>query len=133
MLLLGLVAARWALLSSIGQAIPDPKVVRGLVDTGASCTCIDPQVLGALGIQPSGKTSILTPSTGAAPLIVDQYDVSLAVYNNYDEAPCRISDLPVIESELRERQGFDVLIGRDFLSRCILHYNGVTGVYTLAF
>ena len=129
----GVSQARFTLLSSIGQAVPDPKVVRGLVDTGASCTCVDPQVLGELGIQPSGKTSMLTPSTGSAPVIVDQYDVSLAVYKSYDEVPCTISDLPVVESELRASQGFDVLIGRDFLSRCILHYNGATGIFTLAF
>ena len=124
--------ARSELLRSLGQNVPRRVVVRALVDTGASVTCIDPQVMKRLGITPRGKTPCLTPSTGAEHALMDEYDVCLSVYRNINEVPCRMENLAVVESVLNP-QGFDVLLGRDFLSRCILHYNGMTGRYTLAF
>ncbi len=49
------------------MAIPNPVAVKGLVDTGASCTVIDPTVVQRLGLTPTGSTMILTPSTGSTP------------------------------------------------------------------
>ena len=109
--LVGVSQARSAALSDVGQVIPPPVVAKGLVDTGASCTCVDPRLMQALGIPPSGKTTIVTPSTGTGVATVDQYDVSLAIYSTTTEPPYRIPNLPIVESELRARQGFDVLIG----------------------
>ena len=124
--------ARSALLRSLGQTAPSRVPVRALVDTGASVTCVDPYVMNRLGITPRGKTPCLTPSTGTAHVLMDEYDVCRSVYRNMNEAPCRIENLAVVESVLNP-QGFHVLLGRDFLSRCILHCNGMTRNYTLAF
>lgn len=131
--LIGVSKERAAALSKAGETVPSQRITEGLVDTGASCTCIDPRVMKALKIPPSGKAKMVTPSTGAGVSIVDQYDVSLAIYSRREEPPFKILNLPIIESELQANQGFDVLIGRDVLARCILHYNGEMGVYTLAF
>ena len=76
---------------------------------------------------------MVTPSTGTGVVTVDEYGVSLAIYSRTTEPPYRIPNLPIVESELRQKQGFDVPIGRDVLSRCILHYNGENGLHTLAF
>lgn len=124
--------ARAELLRSLGQPIPRRVTVKALVDTGASGTCVDPVVLQQLGVDSKGKTQVLTPSTGANHITVDEYDVSLSVYKTANEVPCKINDLAVIESELNV-QGFQVLIGRDFLAKCILHYNGQGRHYTIAF
>ena len=124
--------ARSALLRDLGEPVPDPIVVRSLVDTGASITCVDPGVLKQLGITSRGKTPCLTPSTGSAHALMDEYDVCLSVYRHTNEMPCRIENLAVVEAVLKPL-GFHVLLGRDFLSRCILHYNGMTRNYTLAF
>ena len=124
--------ARSTVLRSLGQPVPNAVPVRALVDTGASITCVDPQVMDQLDITPRGKATCLTPSTGEGHVFMDEYDVCISVYRDLHEAPCRIDDLAIVESVL-EPQGFLVLLGRDFLSRCILHYNGVTRSYTLAF
>lgn len=131
--MVGVSHARAAALQSVGQDVPSSVTCKGLVDTGASCTCIDPHVVSALGITPSGKTQMATPSTGTGVVTVDQYDVSLAIYSKISEPPYRIPNLPIIESELKVRQGLDLLVGRDVLAECILHYNGQTGLYTLVF
>ncbi len=131
--MVGVSQARSSALLVVGEVVPSPVLGKGLVDTGASCTCIDPDLMLALGITPSGKATMATPSTGTDVVTVDQYDVSLAIYSTTTEPSYGIPNLPIIESELRTKQGLDLLIGRDVLSQCILHYNGQTGLYTLAF
>ncbi len=76
---------------------------------------------------------MVTPSTGMGEVMVDQYDVGLAIYSTRTELPYRIPNLAVVESELMAKQGFHALIGRDVLARCLLFYNGTNGLYTLAF
>jgi hypothetical protein len=39
----------------------------------------------------------------------------------------------VIAADLLQAQGIHALIGRDILMQCVLHYNGTTGTFTLAF
>lgn len=113
--------------------VPSPVVVQGIIDTGASCTALDPTVITSLGLSPTGKATILTPSTGDKPVLVDQYDVNLSIYSTVDEPPYHIQNLPVIESKLSAQQGFQMLIGRNVLERCLLVYNGTVGRYALAF
>lgn len=114
--------------------LPHPQFfgAKGLVDTGASCTSIDPAVVQQLGLSPTGDARLVTPSTGNEPLDVVQFDISVAIYSKLDEPPLSIPILPAIETPLAN-QGFHMLIGRDILSRCLLVYNGVLGHYTLAF
>jgi hypothetical protein len=44
-----------------------------------------------------------------------------------------IHTLAVVEADLVKAQGFHALIGRDVLSHCFLAYNGMTGLFTLAY
>ena len=126
-------AARASALTLAKQPIPSIFNAQGILDTGASCTCIDPSVIAALGIPPTGKATMVTPSTGEGEVIVDQYDIGLAIYSTLDKPPLRFASLPVVESNLLARQGFHALIGRDVLSQCILNYSGADGTYILAF
>jgi predicted aspartyl protease len=50
-----------ALLTLAGQPVPNPYAIRGLIDTGATCTSIDTQILQQLGIPSTGTTRIHTP------------------------------------------------------------------------
>ena len=113
--------------------IPPLFQARGLVDTGASCTCIDPAIITALSLQPTGKSTVNTPTTGAQPKTVDQYDVSLIILATQGEAALYRPTVAVVEAELFLMQGFHALIGRDILSRCQLTYNGQRSFYTLAY
>lgn len=122
-----------AALTSAGQAVPSPVPIRGLVDTGASSTCIDPSVLSSLNLSPIGTVSVNTPTTGATPHDADQYDVGLVIPATTGALPLVIPAMPVVCSELLVGQGFHALIGRDILGQCVLVYNGATKVFTLAF
>jgi hypothetical protein len=119
-------------LTLAGQAPPAPQTGRGLIDTGASCTCIDPMIFAALGIQPTGIVPMLTPSTGATPQNAETYDVGIFIPNGQEPALI-IPTLAVSASELYAGQGFHALIGRDILERCVLIYNGKLPYVTLSY
>lgn len=123
---------RQAILHARDNPVPNPVIVQGLVDTGASVTSIDAAIPQQLGLIRRGTVPILTPSTGPDPVETDTYDVSLTIAAGANEAAYRIPNLSVCAQELAF-QGFQVLIGRDVLSRCLLVYNGTMGLYTLAF
>ena len=78
--LAGLVSdPRRAALVAASRPVPNPILINGLLDTGASSTCIDPAVMQALGLTPTGFVPIVTPSTGSTPHMCEQYDVSIAI------------------------------------------------------
>lgn len=106
--------------------------IRALIDTGASCTCIDPAHLTQLGLSPTAPASVHTPSTGGTAAQAWQYDVSLTIVSTVNEPVLSLGIVPVLGSELR-KQGIDALIGRDVLAGLVFHYNGSTGFYTLAY
>lgn len=113
--------------------MPNPINIQGLIDTGASNTCVDPAVLTALGLTPTGSTMMNTPSTGAQAVPVDTYDISLVVYAAQPHSPLIHHTIPVVCSELLASQGFHALIGRDILKSCLLMYDGQSGIFSLAF
>ncbi len=115
---------RQALLAA-SLPVPAPFVARLLIDTGASCTAVDPTVFGALQIPQSGSCLLTTPSTGAIPHQCGLFDVSLAIHIPSQNVFHMLSPtLSVIESDLAS-QGILGLLGRDILNKCVLTYNGV--------
>ena len=131
-MLVGVSAARQQALTAAGQPLPAPQNIRAMIDTGASHTCIDPMVFTALGLQPTGSTPMLTPSTGPTPIDADTYDVSILIPNGAQQG-LLIPNMAVSASELFVAQGFHALIGRDILQRCVLTYNGASAIFTLAY
>jgi len=131
-MIVGVSVSRVVALQSEGQPVPASQNVRALVDTGASCTCIDPTVLIALGLQPTGKTLMTTPSTGATPVEADTYDVSIVIPISGKQEPLVRAVISVCTSELIH-QGFHALLGRDILKDCHLTYNGSAEFFTLAY
>jgi predicted aspartyl protease len=131
-MLVGASAARTQALTAANQPIPTPQNIRALIDTGASHTCVDPMVFTALGLQPTGSTPVLTPSTGATPINADTYDVGIVIPNGTQQGLI-IPNMPVSASELFQAQGFHALLGRDILERCVLTYNGSMAIFTLAY
>lgn len=114
-----------------GKQVPTPVSVRGLVDTGASGTALDPSIINSLNLTPTGSIPVHTPSTGTTPHYCDQYDVALLLPlpgGMHYQFPA----LPVIASDL-QAQGIQALIGRDVLARGVLIYDGFAGTFTLGF
>jgi hypothetical protein len=124
--------AKKAALIAAHQPIPQVQAVRGLIDTGASCTCVDPTVLRLLDLKPTGNTTVHTPSTGGAPQSVATFDVGLVI-PCINSVPFMLSTIEVIESQLFQAQGFHVLIGRDILAHCHFTYNGLAAYFNLAY
>ncbi len=119
-------------LQDSGQPIPNAITVKGLVDTGASTTCIDTSVVEALGLETKGDVAVITPSTGDQPIDVDYYDITAMIFAGMDQPPLLNATLLVAELPI-QNQGFQAIIGRDLLSECVLIYNGATEQYTLSF
>ena len=130
-LLVAVSRARSQALQAGGQPVPNPVQIRALVDTGASCTCIDPSVLKSLGLTPTGTAPIHTPSTGQKPHYANQYDVSLVLLHL--KLSLTFHTAAVVEAHLAAVQGVQGLVGRDLLSNCLLVYDGQSGRFTLAF
>ena len=129
-LLVGVSQPREHALLKNSMPVPNPVQVRGLIDTGDSCTCIDPEIISSLSLAPTGTTTMLTPSTGIVPHECNQFDVGITLM--HPELAFNFQALPVIEAKLKH-QGFQALIGRDVLADCLLVYDGRHGSYTLAF
>ena len=120
-------------LRAAGQPIPTSMQVQALVDTGASCTCVDPSVLASLGLTPTGSATVNTPSTGLQPVSADQFDISLTIITAPNMVPLVYSTIPVVQSELLVVQGFHMLLGRDVLRSCLLTFDGQNGLFSLAY
>ena len=127
----GLSTPRTDALQKAGLSVPAPIRVRGLVDTGASITGVDPQILRSLGAVSTGTVPLHTPSTkSAAPHIANQFDVSITLVHPMITRTWFA--IPVIESELAH-QGIQALIGRDILSFCLMTYDGQAGTFCVGF
>jgi len=128
-------AARAGALTAASQELPPPVPIQALVDTGASCTCIDPDILiNRLGLMATGEAECLTPTTGATPQKMKLYDIGLRIMaGSVTEPHLYLDPLPVMESGLFDGQGIHALIGRDVLNRCVLIYNGTTRLFTLSY
>ena len=75
-----LTASRSEAVIAAGGTPPQVQVIRALVDTGASLTCIDPQVFVELGLTPTGTVEMNTPSTGADTThTTNTYDVDFLI------------------------------------------------------
>lgn len=111
-----------------------PKPVRGrvLLDTGASCSCVDQAITEQLKLDPRGQEDVVTPSTGSGHHTVTQYDLAVIIPpGRPNDSPLVLDTVHVIHAELLAKQGIHGLLGRDVLRRCIFHYNG-SGYFSLA-
>ena len=91
-----------------------------LWDTGATGTCISTDVAAQLGLIPTGKKNIQTPSGSSQ---VNTYLVTITLPNNVN-----ISDVEVCDSAIGS-QGIGVLIGMDIITKgdfSVSNYNGQT-------
>lgn len=129
-LLVGVSRPRLEALKRANQPVPKPVKVRGLIDTGASVTCVDPQCLSSLELAPTGQTLIHTPSTDGTPKPCNQYDVSITLV--HPSVAITLGEMPIIESALA-LQGIQALLGRDILSSCLFVYDGREEQFILAF
>jgi hypothetical protein len=128
----GVSKARGIALISAGLTVPEPLPIRALIDTGASCTCIDPVILQNLNLTPTGSVLIHTPTTGLQATTRNQYDVALMIPNP-DGFPFIQLTVAAVECELFVPQGIHALFGRDVLRQCFFTMDGLNDTFTLAY
>ncbi len=108
-----------------GKPIPEPISGIGLIDTGASSTCVDADVATRLQLPVIDVATMSSASHAASQQNV--YPVAIELVGT----PIAINAPRVIGAALAA-QGLMVLIGRDVLKDCTLFYNGLTGALTLS-
>jgi hypothetical protein len=87
----------------------------GLVDSGASDTCIAPSIVQTLSLQPIGMRP-LTSAHQTAPVNVYQIDLVL-LFGNQSFV---LANSPVLEFAAPPNSPFQVLVGRDIICRGVL-------------
>ncbi len=106
-----------------GISVPASITGEALIDTGASVTCIDDAVAQQLGLPVIDVMQMVSASHTTQQNV---YPVSITIATNLR------FDLSRVMGANLQPQGLAVLIGRDLLSICTLHYNGTSGEFTLA-
>jgi len=132
-LLVGVSAPRREKLERVGFAVPEPVRVRALIDTGSHATGFDPSVFHALDITSVGYFRVRTASTGEAPHVAEQFQVSLSLVHDHSALKVHHSDLLVFASNFTDAGDVKGLIGRDVLKGCLFVYDGERGCFTFAF
>ncbi|NQT82086.1 aspartyl protease family protein [bacterium] len=108
------------LLTRNEEPVPPPIKVLGLIDTGATGTCISQNVCQQLNLQPDGAVKMLT---AGHPVYVPVYTVQLSI----EISPGKflsIDRLPVAAPPLAGQANVGCLIGRDILAHSVFVYMG---------
>ncbi len=109
--------------------------VPALIDTGASVTSIDADILRQLGYPPIGITKLSTPSDSVETAV---YMVRLIIPSRiapgFPPAMPRIviDNIRAVAVQLGN-QPYKELLGRDVLSKMVLIYNGPQALITLGY
>lgn len=109
--------------------IPAPKIGFGLIDTGATRTCVDQSVISSLGVSPVGTA---TSGTASGPSTHNLYPTHVRFIEeniDIDFNQCMGVNLT---GQNAMGQPLIALIGRDILSNFLLVYNGPAGMFTLS-
>ena len=92
-----------------GRDFASPMSALVLVDTGASSTCLDRQLIFGLGLEVRGVASIHTPSTSAAYEQRNLFDACVVLGEG--QANPLVTTLPVIESDFAVQGFLGILAG----------------------
>lgn len=116
-------------LKKAGLPFASPTTILAILDTGASGSAIDKDIVNQLSLQYRGYAEIHTPSTGPNVDYRGVYDATVVIGEGL--SPPLVATLPLIECEFASR-GFYALIGRDILNRCVLTFDGPAGSFHLS-
>jgi len=108
-----------------GRNVPMAQLGGALIDTGASCCCVEEPVLLALGLKPVGQVNVASPNGNRLQNI---YFTRLS----FPGTPIPPLEIQVVGGQLNQEKTIS-LIGRDFPRQCVLIYNGPMGCYTISF
>jgi len=114
----------------LDSVAPGTIKIIAMVDTGAECTVVKPEVIRQLGIEPIDVIQIATPAH--PPILCYQFSAQLW-FPGYSEGDyLGVSSEEIIEAPL-EGLPIQCLIGRDILKHGLFIYNGEDQSFTLSF
>jgi hypothetical protein len=115
------------------RAVPVPIEAKALLDTGAEVTCLDPQLIEDLELPLNGYGLVNAPALQEMTFAA-QYEASVTILHpsNVKNQDLVVNDLTVMELPLG-LLGYQMVIGRDLLSRCQFLFNGVRKRYALKY
>lgn len=123
-------------LRQAGRAIPEPVKMRALLDTGADVTCIDKHVLAPLVARGLPFTRFVYSNVPALGGLLPslEYDVGLTIPHptGQPRSSLRVRAIAIIEKPLGAL-GYQAVIGRDVLDRCLFIYDGPSKSFTLGY
>jgi hypothetical protein len=126
---IGATEADRQIITRSGAAAPEPIRGGALIDTGATFSQFDEEIIAALGLQPVGILDVAGYDGIHTKL---RYDVEFVVENN--------TPLEILASGSQLQRppdspipGYQALIGRDVLASAILIYDGARGRVSLQF
>jgi hypothetical protein len=133
---IGISAVDALALRQAGRPVPPPITAKALIDTGADVTCVDDQALApliTLGLTPTRHVLTNLPATGGMNF-ASEFAVSLTILHpsRRPKWHFQIRNQPIVEHPLASL-GYQALLGRDVLSRCVLIYDGASGAFTLCY
>jgi len=108
-----------------GAPVPQPVTGNALIDTGATLSAVDAQVLTSLGIASTGIVPVWTPS---GPTRQPVFASKVAI-----PAMRLVVEIPRVLGAQLQGAGIIALLGRDFLRHTLFEYNGTLGILTLAY
>lgn len=119
-----------------GQPVPPAVTAEALIDSGSDVTCVDPTILAPLqkqGLTATKFIPINAPALGGF-RPTGEYSVSLTILHpsGNPKANLVLRNQVVVDQEIGAL-GYQCLIGRDVLDRCIFVYDGPSRHLTLGY
>jgi len=116
-----------------GIKLPTASAITALIDTGASVTGVDEEVLNKqLKYPPIGVSKLSTPS-GTTQTSVYMVRLIIPSRTEPTDIPRIVIDYVRVISVKLGNQPYKVLLGRDILSKMIMVYNGPQALVTLGY
>ncbi len=112
-----------AKLLASGRAVPPPRTIAALIDTGAERAAIDSHLIDQFGLPSTESVTLQSSALGAEPMEAPVYDVQMS-FGAIDGSlrPRWRAVYPVGVSIVA--QGALALIGRDMLATSLMIYDG---------
>jgi hypothetical protein len=120
-------------LRNAARPIPAPVSLRALLDTGAECSCVDPQAVATLALPLANIGLANIPAVGGLTPTAE-YEASLTIVHPATDPRLNLVIGGILLAEVPLAPlGYEVLIGRDVLERCRFLYNGPGGRFRLTY
>jgi hypothetical protein len=111
-------------LRKAARPIPAPVSLHALLDTGAECSCAGPQAVAILSLPLANIGMVNIPALGGLTPTTQHESCLTVLHPSGDPERNLVVDGLLLAEALLAALGYEVLIGRDVLSKCRFVYDG---------